>query len=425
MRKIIFFITVLFFIMNFRSVVAKVLLENYLSGVSKVKLQNGQLFLLCEKEIPKPFVKQISTDSGDSCENEKQLILADLVYEFSSGKKAKADRLYVFDEKLYRPDDVTTEYYAAGIDEAEEKLKEVIAHELWLTDPALPDGQESTKGTLDIGYDMKGKIDYLEINLDKKFYDLKKQGKKISDILLLEVNKNSTIKATSYPTDKLPELTSVPLMITTEAPVPTPKTELFPLIVDASRWYGESPSNHEYISGVMVQVYDANGNLVDQKTQTASGNNGRGPKFFLKEGKYTFKAFNDKWRGETKDFNFTREWGSQEVWLFVNDQYIEGTFFLDKNENKQKDNDEEVLKNMKITAFYINPPDRAFEVYDAGNTTTDNNGFFRIKIQYSREGTYKLQPPMDLPYMYPSWDPFTFNLNGGETKKVDLFLWNR
>jgi hypothetical protein len=424
MKKIIILGALFFLVLNFQPVAAKVLSEDYLTGVSKVSLQAGQLFSLCEQEITQPFKPTISTSSASSCKNEKDLILADLVYEFRSSKQVKVDRLYVFDEKLYRPDDITYEYYAVGIGETEEKLKEVIANELWLTDSLLPDGQRSTKGKLDIGYNMDGKIEFIELNLSGKFYTLEKQGKKLSKMTLLIVSPEVGISVT-------PASTEIPTIISTAAKTPSPtKTptsspQLFPLIIDASRWYGESPSNHEYISGVTVQVYDAGGNLVDQKVQTASGNEGRGPKFFLKEGKYTFKAFNDKWSGETKDFNFTREWGSQEVWLFVNDQYIEGTFFLDKNENKQKDNDEEVFKNMKITAFYINSPDRAFEVYDAGNTTTDNNGFFRIKIQYSREGTYKLQPPLDLPYMYPSWAPFTFSLAGGETKKVDLFLWNR
>lgn len=219
MKKIIVFAVLLFFVLNFKPAAAKVLSEDYLFGVSKVSLQAGQLFLMCEKEIPQPFQPTVSTNSANGCQSEKRLILADLVYEYESGKEQKIDRLYVFDEKLYRPDDITYDYYAVGIGETEKNLKEVIANELWLTDPALINGQQSTKGKLDIGYDMDGKIEYIELNLSGKFYILEKQGKKLSQITLLIVGQEIEISVTPVLTESS---TMVPTATQTPVPTQTP-----------------------------------------------------------------------------------------------------------------------------------------------------------------------------------------------------------
>ncbi len=388
MKKIIILCVMLFFVLSLRPAVAKVLSKGYLVGVSKVSLQAGQLFLLCEKEIPSPFVPTVATDSSDSCGSEKKLILADLVYEYASGKQKKVDRLYVFDEKLYRPDDVVFDYYATGIGETEQKLKEVIANELWLTDPALPDGQKSTKGILDIGYNMDGKIDLLELNLEGKFYSLEKQGKKVSDVLLLEVKKGTNITPT--PTGKLIKATLTPTQTPAPTSTPTPivslPSQINGLVFQDKNKNGVRDANEPGLNAMIeINIFTA-ADRIERTGYVTANKEGKftqslkGPaKYSLMPTYYTFyyppnsKIFNVSGKGEeiNVEFPYVPQVAVDGIKIFV---------FNDKNENGQKDSDEE---NVYYAVAAVTYPDGNFErhVVAAEGQEITNIPFGHYKIE--------------------------------------------
>ena len=185
---------------------AKVLSEDYLKDVRRVKLVNGYLIELKSVEIPIPKINpEVTRPEGESwLEKEssnsafeetncqiRDIIVADLAYEYFSGKEARVGEgplinpernLFVIDDALYRPDSVYYEYY-----EGTDIVYRISINELWLTDPKLPGGQQSTGGNLTLTYEKNGDLIELYLSLNNQQCGLKQIAKKLSEIVLLEV----------------------------------------------------------------------------------------------------------------------------------------------------------------------------------------------------------------------------------------------
>lgn len=247
MKKIILFLLFIFFTFN-HSLQAKVLSENYLENVVQVNLKNGQKFIMClsssnfdtplnddnptfdqpktdnkgpenpnfppfPSEIPTIKYKPLLTPNLSpppinfqkpeeiECQEKHILILADLEYVYLDGTRSSIDRLFVFDNNLYRPDGIRIEYYP----ETQNQIYIQDISELHITDPNLPNGQKATGGKMLIVYDKKnpqlyklyfggntaillaGKINEINLILDGKAYFMQKKIKEINNVTLLNV----------------------------------------------------------------------------------------------------------------------------------------------------------------------------------------------------------------------------------------------
>ena len=119
------------------------------------------------------------------------MIVADLAYEYVSGKEktfgqnssiSPEKNLFVINKELYRPDSVHFEYY-----EDSQVVRNITINELWLTDPKLPSGQQSTGGQMRLVYERNGDLADLYLNLNNQQCQFEKVLKKIYDIVLVEV----------------------------------------------------------------------------------------------------------------------------------------------------------------------------------------------------------------------------------------------
>jgi hypothetical protein len=211
-----FIFLLIWFLMFFltKNALAKVLSEEYLKDVKRVKLVNGYLIKLKSQEIPAPNINpenppqdsensspEASINSNFSLVNSswkkttcdiKEMIIADLSYEYFSGKEKTFGQnspinpernLFVINNELYRPDSVSFEYHDDG-----KTLRNVDIDELWLIDAKLPDGQQSTRGNMEITYEKNGDLVDLYLNLNNQQCRFEKLVKKLSDIILLEVS---------------------------------------------------------------------------------------------------------------------------------------------------------------------------------------------------------------------------------------------
>ncbi len=127
--------------------------------------------------------------------NYPDIILAEFVYEYFNGVERNfgytdapitpEKNLFVINNELYRPDSIQYIY-----DENTGGLKHVIIKELLLTDPNLPSGQKPTKGKLILTFDEKQNITDLILFLNEQQCGFKKINKKVSDVVILEVDEN-------------------------------------------------------------------------------------------------------------------------------------------------------------------------------------------------------------------------------------------
>lgn len=234
-----YWVLIIFFILSIilvRSVYAKVLSADYLQNVVQVNLKNGLMYRLClisetdnttisavptknnqlniNDNLPVPsFVpgadivpeKQEKSVLGtffNGCFDEKKLIMADLEYVYNNGSKNYVDRLFVFDKNLYRPDSLQYDYFS----DEKNQLQTITINELWLTDPSLTNGQQSTQGKIVINYSKEnpqpfilssvgsgqpitaGIVSQLTLSLNGKTYGMEKIEKEIENITLLEVS---------------------------------------------------------------------------------------------------------------------------------------------------------------------------------------------------------------------------------------------
>lgn len=245
-KTVIYLLFFLVIVSSFPITYAKVLSEDYLQNVTQVTLKNGTLFKLCELKPIEPSVINDSKEVKNQgitaedakkiiplsnipsnsipCDSPKDLILADLEYVYIDGQKGKVDRLFVFDDKLYRPDSIGFEYYP----DTKNQLQSQNISELLLTDPKLPNGQKSTGGTISIHYKQEnpkeliipsggespiflaGEIDGLVMKLDGKEYAASKKEKEVTDVVLLTITR--------------PTLTPIPTL----SILPTPSSKFAP-----------------------------------------------------------------------------------------------------------------------------------------------------------------------------------------------------
>jgi hypothetical protein len=213
-KEFIFLLTLFLMFYLTKNALAKVLSEKYLKDVKRVKLVNGYLIKLKSQGIPAPNInpenppQDSENSSPEAAINSnlslgnfswekttcdiKEMIVADLSYEYFSGKEKTFGQdspinpernLFVINNELYRPDSVSFEYYDDG-----KTLRNVDIDELWLIDSKLPDGQQNTRGKMEIIYEKNGDLVDLYLNLNNQQCQFEKVVKKLSDIILLEVS---------------------------------------------------------------------------------------------------------------------------------------------------------------------------------------------------------------------------------------------
>ncbi len=154
------------------TVSAKVISTEVVKDLSDVLLKNGTLFTICEA----------TNNNNSTCTGQKDLILAELEYTYSTNKAKYTDMLLVVDNNLYRPDEIKTTFDSKTQDQTS-----ATSVNLWKIDTSAPDGQVSTPGNIKILYGPNKTIMTIELTLNGKLYTTQNPKNQLKNTPLFSV----------------------------------------------------------------------------------------------------------------------------------------------------------------------------------------------------------------------------------------------